>query len=409
MRSIALAAALCIGLSAGLEAMTQFNPFATASSNFSGREDQFDEWVDDFDGGWDRSSPLVRYNRVEGMFLGYELKPNWRSLRNPDRAFIFGSTGYAFAAKEFEYQFGLEKGFFDSNRFALSAEAHRLVDTPDRWIMSDTENSVAAFFLKEDFQDFYFREGWSATVGQTFGGLTAEASYRFDKLDSLSKNTNWSLFGGHKRFRENPAMTTGEIKSWVGRIVYDTRNSPRNPDSGWLVEMEGEHGFGDFSFDRVLIDGRRYQPLGLGEGLNLRIRLGTLRGDGIWQKSFHLGGPSTLRGFAYKRFPAGPMQIGGNRMMLAQAEYSLGEGVLEDYGFLGGLHVILFADAGWIDAVDENLDFWEGFDGLTLKSIRSDVGAALVSGGGRVRVEVARRTDTGKKPYQLWLRISQPF
>jgi hypothetical protein len=409
MRAIAIAALLGLGLSAGLDAMTNFHPLFSAPSVRSDRDEQFDEWVDDFDSGWDRSSPLFRYNRVEGLFMGYELKPNWRSLRHPERAFLFGSAGYAFAAKEFEYQIGLEKGFFESNRLAFSAEAHRLVDTPDRWIMPDIENSLAAFFFKEDFQDFYFREGWSATVGQTYGGLTVSASYCFDKLDSLSKTANWSLFGGHKRFRENPAMTSGELKSWVGRIVFDTRDAKKDPGSGWFVEIEGEHGFDEMSFDRILIDGRRYQPLGFGEGLNLRIRLGSVSGDMPWQRSFQLGGPSTLRGFAYKSFPAGPMQIGGNRMMLAQAEYKLGEGVLDSEGFLGGLSMALFADAGWVGIAETGRDFWEGFDGLTLKSIRSDVGAAIMHSGGHLRVEVARRTDTSKKPYQLWLRINQPF
>jgi hypothetical protein len=409
MRAATVSALLCLSLVAGLDAMTNFKPAPSVSPLSMNRDDRFDQWADDFDSGWGRSSPLIRYNRVEGVFLGYELKPDWRSLHDPDRAFLFGSTGYAFQAKEFEYQMGLEKGFFGDNRLAFSVETHRLIDTPDRWIMPDTENSLAAFLIKEDFQDFYFREGWSATVSQTYGGFSAAASYQFDKLDSIGATATWSLFGGHKKFRANPAMTAGDLKSWVGRVTLDTRDSKRDPDSGWLVEIEGEHAFDDMSFDRILIDGRRYQPLGFGERLDLRVRFGSVSGDMPWERSFQLGGPSTLRGYPYKSFPAGPMNMGGNRMMLAQAEYRLGEGILENNGILNGLRLVLFADAGWVGAADSGKDFWEGFDNLTLKSIRSDVGAALMHEGGHLRIEVARRTDTGHKPYVFWLRLNQAF
>lgn len=377
------------------------------------------DWDDDRVGN--RTSLDLRYNRVEGLHIGGRVKKEYWRRRHPRSPFLYGFAGYSFKAKDFQYQIGLEKGFFEDYRLAFGGEYHRMIDTPDRWIIPSSENSLAAFLLKEDFHDFYLREGGSGYIIQNFArNSTLSLTYHYDTLDSLSKNTNWSLFGGKKRFRENPNMNIGEnrseIRSVVGRIVFDTRNSVKRTTRGWYVQAEWEHAGngmgGDFDFDRILVDFRRYQPLGFGEGLDFRCRVGTSHGQLPWHRSYHLGGLGTLRGFPYKFLPNGWDNPGGNRMVLAQLEYRMGSQDLPDeldWGILELFNLILFVDVGWVENVGVEQQFYEGFEDLTWSGLKSDVGLALANRSGNMRIQIARRTDTGEKPFTFTFRINRPF
>lgn len=381
-------------------------------SRYGGEWDWDDDWSDNRRVDYD-----IRYNRVEGLYAGIRLRKEYWQRRYPQRPFIFGRVGYTFSAKEIQYQLGLENGFFDDFRFAVGGEYHRLFDTSDRWIIPDTENSLAAFLIKQDYHDFYLREGWSGYVSQrVIDWITLTATYHDDKVDSLEKNTNWALFGGKRDFRDNPPMDAGHMRSGVARLVVDTRNSKTRTTRGWYAEVEYETAkdeFGsDFVFDRLLADVRRYQPLGFGSGVDIRVRAGTSHGILPWHKSFHLGGISTLRGYGYKAFPNGSQQPGGNRMVLAQIEYRIGEANIPDelgLGLFDMFNFIVFADAGWAWNAGPDDNLFEGFKSLKIGSLKTDVGIALANRSGSVRFEIARRTDRGKKPFTFYFRINRPF
>ena len=390
--------------------------FLRQIDRFQDRGDWDDDW--DNDGDWDDNIADfdIRYNRVEGVYAGIKAERDRLIDRYPEKTFVYGSAGYAFAAKEFEYRAGIEKGFFEPFRFALGAEYHRVADTPDKWFLSEFENSIAAWLLKEDFHDFYFREGASAYVSQGFGRhLAAELRYNVEEWSAMKKNTNWSLFGGKKRFRDNPAMDEGEIRSVSGSLVLDTRDSRKHPLQGWLVTLEGEHAGdemeSDFTYDRFIADVRRYQPLGVEDGFSLRIRAGSSKGLLPWQRSFHLGGIGSLRAYPYKSLPAGPLAPGVNRMLLGQLEYRLGPNSLPEglMGFLDYFHLILFCDSGWIGQAPAEKEFYEGFGGIDVSDFSTDVGIALTNADEDFRVELARRTDTGKKPFVIAMRLEKTF
>ena len=381
-----------------------------------------DEWDENWDDVWDESggkriSFHVRYNRVEGSYSGIRVEKDYWIQRYPNRPFLYGLAGYGLKAKKFEYQIGLEMGFFNDYRFAFGGEYHQVIDTPDRWIISDTENSLAAFFLQEDFHDFFMKEGGSGYITQNLTRtFVFSAGYHAEQFDSLKKNTEWSLFGGKKRFPENPSMDSGELRSFMGGFVMDSRNSISQTTGGWYIQAEYEHAGedikSDFHFDRLMVDIRRYQSLGYFNGLDLRLRIGSSKGNLPWQKSFHLGGLSTLRGFPYKVFPEGRMHSGGNRMILAQAEYRMGSQDLPDemgLWILEELNIILFVDAGWVGYADEDSPVYRGFKHLLWSSFKSDVGIALTNQEGNLRFEIARRTDTSHKPFVFLFRISRSF
>jgi len=382
---------------------------------FSNRDWDWDD--DDFFRDKRRSDFLFRYNRVEGLFLGASFNQDEAYRFHASNPFLYGSAGYAFSAEEFEYQLGFEKGFFREYRLGFGAEYHRLIDSPDCWRISELENTLAALLIREDYHDFYLREGWSVYITQNFTrDMRIKLGYHSEDYDSLERNAKWSFFGGNKKFPANPAMPAGEHKSLRGKLTFDTRNSKRNTTRGWYIGVDWEHAGDDlggaFNYDRLLVDLRRYQPISFNEGFDLRICVGTSSGILPWQKSYHLGGLGTLRGYGYKEFPSGRFNHGANRMVLAQAEYRLGGQDLPDYldwGLLELFNLILFADAGWVGSAGMHEGFTKGFEGFSWGELKSSVGLALANRSGSVRLQVARRTDRGNDPYTFSFRIHRPF
>lgn len=360
--------------------------------------------------GWDsdHEEPFVlRYNRVDGLFLGPRLPHEYGYGRFLNFG-MYGFGGYGFASKEWQYQLGGEFYFSFLGRTTVGLEAHDLTASEDEWIIPEDENSLAAFLIREDFRDYYQRRGFSAYATQKVGSLKLTGSYRDADILSLKKETNWSLFGGDKRFRNNPAIDEGRLVSTMASLQFDTRNHPRRPHQGWLIDLRSEVSRpsynSDFDFDRLIVDIRRYQPVSWGQNLDFRLRIGSSRGDLPAHYLFDLGGISTLRGFDFKSFT-------GNRMILGNLEYRLdaGRGRAHDIWFLGPFNLIFFVDSGLAWFGDDLSAFGKSFDFLTVDKLRTNVGIALTDSDGRVRLNFARRTDVGGQGLTITLRLNRDF
>ena len=102
-------------------------------------------------------------------------------------------------------------------------------------------------------------------------------------------------------------------------VQLDTRNSVGDPDRGWFINAYAERAGGvlggDFRFKRYLLDLRRYQPMGPGTRLDLRLRGGTAKGDLPRQYVYRLGGFGSVRGYGFT--------FAGDRSVLLNAQYWL--------------------------------------------------------------------------------------
>lgn len=371
----------------------------------------------------------IRFNRVEGLFLGLQLPSVSQWLKTDQHFAIFGHGGYGFKNKEWRYQIGLQRWFGDVNRFTVGTEAHRLTDTQDEWVISSIENSLAALFLKEDFQDFYRREGFSVFASQNFSPVfQLRGEYRRDDVANMENKNNWALFGNKKKYRPNPlALPAGlkklDLGSLVGHVTIDSRNDRHSPDKGWYIdamgEISGQNVQSDLEFERYILEVQHYQPIGWNENLNIRLRAGTSSGDLPPMYWYDLGGISTLSGYRYKEFT-------GNRMVLGNLEYVLRTANMShlDLLFLNSFNLILFVDSGyaWF-ANDENTykqgaepqqiadieSAFEGFDSLDLAKLKTNVGIGLASEDDDFRINFAKRTDRGGDDITVTFRISAKF
>lgn len=348
----------------------------------------------------------LRYNRVDGLYLGGLLPRKYYGVAN---AGMFGSGGYGFKAKRWQYEAGAELYYGRRFRTILGAEIHDRTDSEDEWIIPHDENTAAALLLKEDFQDYYRRKGFSLYGRQNFGeDIKWTAGYRRDDLLSLENRAVWSLFGGKKKFRENPAIAEGKLVSYFSEFNWDGRDHRRAPRRGWFVQLLTEFsrpGFdSDYDFDRIILDARRYIPIGYGKNLDLRLRTGSSRGELPPQFLFDLGGLSSLPGYRLKEFT-------GNRMLLANLEYRMnaGRSRLHDLPIVSEFNLILFVDSGMTWFADGNSSLTGAFDYLAWNRLKTDVGVAVTDNDGRVRLNFAKRTDRGYDDLVVTFRLNRNF
>ncbi|MBI3189566.1 MAG: BamA/TamA family outer membrane protein [Ignavibacteriales bacterium] len=356
---------------------------------------------------------FLRYNRVEALFLGlnYPNSYTW----DERSASLFGSVGYGFASHRWRYSGGVSQQFgMGTTLIELGVEGHSLTDTKDQWIIDETENSLASFFVRDDYRDYFGREGVSGWFG-LFGkwkssDMQFRAAYLNDQYQSLDWKTNWSVFGGDKLFRDNPPVWEGRMRSVLASFEIHQEKQRTYFTSGWKAalsaEVAGTSFGGDFEFNKYVIDFIRYQPLSKYENLNFRLRAGSTTGDVPPQKWFELGGISTLPAFSYKEFP-------GNRIALFNAEYMLNGKIFDAVDvfpswLLRNCNLMLFYDAGYANAVAGNEKFDKGFENLSASTIKSDWGIGIGSRDAKLRLGFAWRTDVAE-PVHAFLRLNRPF
>ncbi|MCA1663777.1 MAG: BamA/TamA family outer membrane protein, partial [Myxococcales bacterium] len=124
---------------------------------------------------------------------------------------------------------------------------------------------------------------------------------------------------------------------WQQNIVLDLRDKPLDAHKGAYlgvtVEEGGVYAAGAFTYEKLTPEARGYIPLGSRVTIALRAEFGQIFTQGDLgspvTRRFYLGGPSSHRGFNYDRLsrqvPSGiagvqPIPIGGDEMLLAQAE-----------------------------------------------------------------------------------------
>ncbi len=358
---------------------------------------------------------IFRYNRVEGLFLGLgsEKRYYWEGYRDYS---AYGSVGYGFKSHRWRFHLGVARQFAldDGQLLEFGVEGHNLTDSKDQWLIKQSENTAAAFFIHEDYRDYFGRAGWGVnaayTVQHDYFTSQLKVEYLVDKYRSMDNRTEWSLFGGDKVFRLNPPITEGNMRSIVASLGISTVTKTMYGQEGWsafgTAEFAEESFGGDFGFRQYTADIRRYQPLGRYDNLNIRLRVGTAEGTLPLQKDYEIGGLSTVQVLPFK-------VLAGNRMLLANAEYIVNGDILHDIDFwpswlMRGINFVFIGDAGWARTVRPGASFDAGFGDLQLKQFRSDLGVGVSNRNGSFRIAYLWSTD-GSNLNRVIFRFSRPF
>ncbi|MBN1824945.1 MAG: BamA/TamA family outer membrane protein [Candidatus Eisenbacteria bacterium] len=318
----------------------------------------------------------ARYNRVEGANLSYTLGLRRGVFHQAD---LQWTQGYSFAIERWTWETGLRLPVpIGVPGLSFGASGYDRIQIPEQWTVSSRENLAAALLVREDFYDYVWGRGWTVFLEERFGNHVLSGGYRENETEPVSKQTDWSLFGGAKKFRENlfsdSAGTAGLACRIEGRYAYDSRNYQDEPTKGSLLRLSGDYSGweldGDFDYWRGVLDLRHYHKLSPMLRVDFRIMGGAIQGTAPLQERFYLGGVGTMRAHAFK-------ELVGNRFLLANVEYRA--------PIFADLECVFFADLG---------DAWRTPERETF-DLESDMGVGVQNDDGDVRVDFARRLNEG--------------
>jgi len=347
-----------------------------------------------------RPVPSFRYNRVEGLVLGFGRAP--LSWRGSDTGRIYGQAGYALGLEDWRYEVGAEtrfgRGYNRDFDVKIGGGYHMNTGTDDAWKSNWIENSLAALLFRHDFFDYYETEGWTAyLVGRITPYVQFSAGFREDDYRSMANEVDWSVFRGND-FRINPAIDEGTMRSAVFTLEGGSVRALSTRPSGAAFRLEAEVGQGlggDFDFSRYQGDVRTYTRFNRDTGFSLRFRGGFTEGEVPVQKAFTLGGAGSVRAYSQNSFL-------GTRMMLANAELGLYDADLIDW-LLDDVSVFGIFDAGWTNA--------GGVNEFNMEDVIPAAGFGISLDERNLRFEIAwplKDLGAGSEP-SIWFRLNPTF
>lgn len=343
-------------------------------------------------------SVMLDYNRAD--LLRYGL---WYQAQSPATMFprLGSRIEYATGRRRVLYGLQIEQPLLPTARFVAGVSMVRRTDHGDLQQTDDLENSLALLVAHEDWRDYFEREGLGAYLSWRVPDFsTVSVHVRRDDYRSLpTANHVRSWFRTDRDLRENPAIDEGESHSVLLRLERLTRNSKQKRAGlyHWIeLERSGGQGGGDFDYTRGLADLRSILRLTPALTFSLRGVAGaTLQGDLPRQREFVVGGVDGLRAHALG-------SVRGDQIALVQAEYSIGLWQLQSGGMEGGLHALVFADAGTA---------WNGQDKWDVgrQKFAVDGGVGLSTSDDKLRVTFARDLQDPSSKFVCAMRLQRPF
>jgi len=339
-----------------------------------------------------------RYNRVEGLFLGFELETI--PIKYPNFTF-FTRLGYGIGTQRLGYGLKVQKKFNGENSISLFFRQE--TDSNDSKIIGNAENSLSSLLAKRDFRDYFSVK----SVGLEFIPYLNDKFYIGFKCDvrrykPLHKTTDWSLFNSEE-FRENPFVMPGDEIYVSVSLKSNIHESFIMPLNQWHYNLILEKGSDDFNYFGAGINIKRYQLLFESHIFvaNLFIHLRTK--TTAEQHLIDIGGISTLRGYAHKEFT-------GNRIFLLNFDYFFGRSILQKLPlsfipFYDMLDLIFFFDTGKADVADSENNIFLESTSHPVNKFKSNVGAAVSLGQGFLRFNFARRLDRKNDNFTFSLRL----
>jgi len=335
------------------------------------------------------------YNRVD------ELKPGltWQAQGGSSLSPRLGlRLEYTTARAKWLYGAQLEQPLDPGNHVAAGFSLYRRTEHSELQQFTDLENSLALLFARQDFRDYFEREGFDGYLALRWTGVTTFSVHSrndiFRSLTTDPRTSSW--FHENRELRENPPIDDGEGHAIAVRLE---RMRPGRPGFHHWIEFETAGGAlgGDFEYRRLLGDLRSVVRLTPGATLSLRGVAGSgLTGTLPRQREFTAGGVDGLRAHNFAEFQ-------GNQIALGQAEYSAGIGRVKAGQFESGLHVLAFVDAGraWSNPSND----WDPRG----QRMAVDGGFGLATAEDNLRIYFAKNLQDPSSDIIVSARFQRPF
>ena len=346
-----------------------------------------------------RTSMGLDYNRVDGLRLTLS-----HQLQRPEtmRPRLGARIEYASGRERTLYGVQLEQPLAPPGRLALGVSMVRRTDHSELQQMEDLENTLTFLFARQDFRDYFEREGFGAYVSWRVPDFsTVSVHVRNDEYRSLvADHGNRSWFNTDVPLRENPSVEEGTAHSVILRLERLAHRTGRTRAGFYhWIDLEGAGGAleGDFDYTRLLADMRSVLRLTPAATLAVRAVAGhTFNGALPRQKQFTAGGVDGLRAHDFSEF------VGGE-LALAQAEFTVGLWQMRNSMLEGGLHAIAFLDMG--RAWSNPAHAWDA----DRQHMQADGGFGLATTEDGLRVYFARGLQNPGSEFVFSVRLQTPF
>ncbi len=305
---------------------------------------------------------IIRYNRVHGAYLGAALRDDLASWLEGN-----ASVGYGFADGHLYGSIGATIWPDSNRRIAFGANGFRTLARRDNPYVGGTGAiTLLSLLTKSDYGDYYYADGAEVWAELGFGQLkfvrrdifarptTIRVSFRQEDQRGAGVNTNFAVFGGGRRFRDNPPIVNGRMRSVGAELNWDYNPMRRVAPFGLHLGVEAANPDlfgGDFRFTQYTAAlNLRTRTLPLWR-LDLRASGGFTQGKVPPQRFFSLesafsstAGEGVFRGMDVKEFY-------GDQFAAVSVEHNFGEivpGVLRIPNIASfGIEFIALANVGW--------------------------------------------------------------
>ena len=153
----------------------------------------------------------LSFNRAEGFHVGAHA--SFDSLSSTLTA--HAGLAYGFSDRAVKYQAG--GTLFTSSRrhLGVGVEVYRrMANREDEGFYGPLANSFSALLDKNDYRDYYRTEGWRTFITTTpLALLKCELSFIDELQQSAPKRTDFSILYPSRRYRDNPSIAEGMLRS----------------------------------------------------------------------------------------------------------------------------------------------------------------------------------------------------
>jgi hypothetical protein len=332
------------------------------------------------------------YNRVDEIRAGLTWEARTGTAFSPR---IGARAEYSTARRRWLYAAQLEQPLELGNHVAVGFSLSRKTDHIELQQVGDIENSLALLFGRQDYRDYFEREGVDGYVALRWPGVTTLSVHgrndRYRSLTTYRGTRSW--FHRRRELRENPPIEDGE--GHVAAIRLERVHPGEIGFHHWVeLEAAGDGLGGDFSYRRLLADLRSVIRLSPAMTFSLRGVAGSaLHGSLPPQRAFTVGGVDGLRAHSFAAFR-------GDQAALGQVEYSAAIG---NGGRLENrLHAIAFVDAGRAWTHPEHWD-------VGRQRFAADGGFGLSTAEDKLRVYFAKNLQDPDSDFVISARLQRPF
>ncbi len=383
------------------------------------------------------NSFTMRYNRVDGFYVGLNSSPfSWpnNSMMRSRVGKFYGTLGYAFGMKEWQYNIGYERFFGTRDILKIGANFHSMTFSDDLWRIGTNENSLFSLFAGYDYYDYHFRQGFNAySVLRTTPYIEHTLRFRSEDYESLDVATTYSFFGRRSSVRANPMISEGYMQSLEWTTGFQTGGLILNNRLMFAGDIRAELGSldflqSDFDFNRYEAELRSIFRIDSSNMLKWRLRAGTSTAeevravedpDSIFpvfegglpvQRMFALGGIGSLRAREFK-------SLQGTQMILSNLELHLSNyrtnSTLSDQINWSQYKLYLFLDSGWVNTDDaDTIDPFAGFSEFSFDQLKHDIGFGISFSSSRasvLRFELAWPAEDLKATPNFIVRFNPTF